>query len=243
MRALARSGGTMRATTLMSCAAAAAFLAGSAPAHAQWDDDADSGGEHDRWRDLRFEGDVGFLIGGMSVGPLDGFAGGVFGEAGVRRDRLALLAEYDLLSVGQTAQSSAMVDPANPPPDPIRGYMQRVGFDARYSVTRFGGGDAGIRGDVWIEAGAGGEVIQWYGGGRLHRGDASLGFGAQATFRIGSESHPHYVGFHYAVKAIIAKAPGRKDDAPTCAGPCDEPTPPVPYDTGIFFNFGVVFGK
>ena len=223
-------------TSIVSCAAAAALLAGAAPAHAQWDDDGDDHGEHDDWKSLRFEGDVGTLIGDMGIGPIDGFAGGI------RRDRLALFGEYDLLSVGQSP-SSASADATMPPPDPIRGYMQRFGLDARYSVARFGGGDAGIRGDLWIEGGLGAEVIQWYEGGRLHRGDLDLGFGAQTTFKIGSDRHPRYIGFHYAVKATIAKAPPRKDDFPTCAGPCDEPTPPVPWDTGIFFDFGVVFGK
>jgi hypothetical protein len=237
----------MRGTTsFFSCAAAAALLGVSAPAHAQWSDgddsDTDSNGEHDKMKDLRFEGDVGFLVGGMSIGPLDGFAGGMYAAGGVRRDRLALLGEYSLLSVGQTP-SSTSTDPTMPAPDPVRGYMQRAGFDVRYSVATFGGGDTDIRGDIWVEGGAGGEVIQWYEGGRLHRGDVDVGFGGQATFKIGSDSHPRYIGFHYAVKGLIAKAPPRKDDFPTCAGPCDEPTPPVPYDTGIFFNFGIVFGK
>ncbi len=226
-------------TSLMGGAAGAALLGTTAPAYAQWDDD--DHGDHDPWRDTRFEGDVGFLLGGMSVGPIDGFAGGMYGAGGIRHDRLALLGEYDLLSVGQTANPAA--DPTMPPPDPVRGYLQRAGFDVRYSVVRFGGGDAGIRGDIWLEGGAGGEVIQWYEGGRLHRGDVSVGFGGQVTFKIGSDSHRHYIGFHYAVKGLVAKAPPRKDDSPTCAGPCDEPTPPVPYDTGIFFNFGIVFGR
>ncbi|HTJ43224.1 MAG TPA: hypothetical protein VL463_14060, partial [Kofleriaceae bacterium] len=227
-------------TTFMSCAAAAALLGASAPAHAQWDDDHEDSGEHDPWEQMRFEGDVGFLVGGMSIGPLDGFAGGMYAMGGIRRDRLALFGEYDLLSVGDTPASESADPNAPPPPDPVRGYMQRAGFDVRYSVGKFGGGDESVRGDIWIEGGAGGEVIQWYDGGRLHRGDVDLGFGAQATFKIGSDSHPRYIGFHYAVKGFVAKAPPRKDDFPTCAGPCDEPTPPVPYDTGIFFNFGVV---
>ena len=226
----------MRIRPFLTCAAAAALLAAVAPAPAHADWDRSDGSSHDRWKDLRLEGDVGALIGAMGIGPISGFAGGLYAEGGVRRDRLALYGEYELLSVGQSPTGY------NDNRDPVRGYMQRVGADVRYSFARFGGGHVPVRGDIWLSVGAGGEVIQWYDGGRLHRRDLSLGFGSQATFRIGHE-HPHYLGFHYAVKAFIAHAPGQKNEDPTCAGPCDEPTPPVPYDTGIFFDFGIVFGK
>jgi hypothetical protein len=212
------------------------------PARADWDSDHDSSGERNRWKDLRFEGDVGFLIGGMGIGKLGGFAGGMEASLGIRRDRLAVFGSYDLLSVGDSPSTST-TDPSAPPP--VRGFMQRVGADVRYSVGRFGGSDdsSAVRGDLWLSLGAGGEVIQWYDGGKLHRRDLSFGFGGQATFRIGHDSHARYLGFHYALKALLANAPGMKNQDPVCAGPCDEPTPPVPFDAGVFFHFGVVFGK
>ncbi len=228
-------------TKLLSCATATALLV-TAPgvARADWDSDDGSTGERNRWNDLRVEGDVGFLIGGMGIGDLGGFAGGIETSLGVRRDRLALFGSYDLLSVGDSPNSSTTDASA---PEAVRGYMQRVGADVRYSVGRFGGDDsATVRGDLWLAAGAGGEVIQWYDGGKLHRRDLSFGFGGQATFRVGREKK-RYIGFHYALKALVAHAPGAKNQEPTCAGPCDEPTPPVPYDMGVFFHFGVVFGR
>lgn len=229
----------LSSTKLLSCAAATALLVTAAPARADWDGDDRASGEHNRWNDLRLEGDVGFLIGGMGIGNLGGFAGGIETSLGVRRDRLALFGSYDLLSVGDSPSSTTDPDA----PEPVRGYMQRAGADLRYSVGRFGGDDgSSVRGDLWLALGAGGEVIQWYDGGKLHRRDLSFGFGGQATFRVGREKK-RYIGFHYALKALIANAPGAKNQDPTCAGPCDEPTPPVPYDMGVFFHFGVVFGR
>ena len=76
----------------------------------------------------------------------------------------------------------------------------------------------------------------------LGRKDLAFGLGAQATFRIGRDK-PRYIGVYYAMKAWVASAPERKDDMPVCAGPCDEATGPSPYDFGIFFNFGVPFGR
>src|SRR5579862_717745 len=200
--------------SLLSCGAAAAlFCAVTSSARADDYDDT-----NDPWKSTHFEGDVGFLVGGMSVGPIDGFAGGMYAEGGIKRDRLMLLGEYDLLSVGQTPAA----DDPNAPANPVRGYMNRFGLDARYSIARFGGGDIPIRGDIWLTGGLGAEVIQWYEGGKLHRADAEIGLGAQASFRYGSEGHPKFIGFFYAVRAFIAKAPPSKNDnIPVCAGPCD----------------------
>lgn len=227
----------MTTTKLLASAALAAILIAPSTARADWGDDGERS-DPGPWERLRVEGDVGFLIGGMGIGDLGGFAGGLEAGLGVRRDRLAVFGTYDLLSVGDSPNAYD----ANAP-EPVRGYMQRGGAELRYSVGRFGGDrDAAVRGDIWLSAGAGGEVIQWYDGGRLHRRDLSFGFGGQATFRLGREKK-RMLGFHYAMKALIANAPGSKYDEPTCAGPCDEPTPPVPYDAGIFFHFGVVFGR
>lgn len=186
------------------------------------------------WTSARFEGAVGALVGGQRIGYVDGTAGGLHIDAGVRLDRVYLYAEYDFLSVGETAYDT---------PSPVRGFMHRLGASARYSVAAFGGrSDIPVRGDVWLEAGAGHQTVMWHEGGKLGRKDLSFGMGAQATFKLG-RTRPRYIGVYYAVKAFVAEAPERKDDEPMCAGPCDVATGPSPYDFGIYFNFGVPFGR
>jgi hypothetical protein len=189
----------------------------------------------DPWKKLRFEGSIGALVGSQRIGWIAGTGGGMHVDGGIRRDRMMLYAEYDVLSVGESSYENA---------DPVRGLMQRVGLSARYSLAAFGGGsgDVPVRGDIWAEVGAGHEHIRWYEGGVLQRRDISFGLGAQATFRIGREK-PRFVGIYYAMKAWVAPSPGQKNNDPNCAGPCDYPTGPMPYDFGIFFNFGVPFGK
>lgn len=188
----------------------------------------------DPWDKLRFEGGVGALIGSQRVGYVAGTSGGIHLDAGVRRNRMYPFLEYDFVSVGETATETT---------DPVRGYMHRLSANFRYSLGTFGGkNEIPVRGDVWAEIGAGHQAITWHEGGRLNRKDISLGFGAQATFRIGRE-RPRYVGVYYAMKATIAVSPDRKDDSPVCAGPCDMATGPSPWDFGLYFNFGVPFGR
>lgn len=188
----------------------------------------------DPWERLRFEGGVGALIGSQRVGYVAGTAGGVHFDAGVRRNRLYPFLEYDFLSVGESSYEKE---------NPVRGYMHRFSANLRYSLGAFGGhGDVPVRGDIWAEVGLGHQMINWHEGGRLNRKDISLGFGAQATFRIG-KVRPRYVGVYYAMKASVAVSPDRKDDSPVCAGPCDMATGPSPWDFGVYFNFGVPFGR
>lgn len=197
--------------------------------------DAEPSRPTDPWKKLRFEGEIGALIGGQRIGYLSGFGGGLHVDAGLRRDRLLVFGEYDWLSVG----SSNYADPSSD----VRGFMHRLGANARYSLGVLGGHrDVPVRGDFWAELGVGHQQIYWHEGGKLGRKDLSFGLGAQATFKIGREK-PKFVGVHYAVKMTLAKAPARKDEDPMCAGPCDEPTGPSPWDLGVFFNFGVPFGR
>lgn len=223
-------------STSLSLGAAAlvvASLVAPAIARADYYDYGGSSGK-DSWEKTRFEGAVGGLVGGQSVGWVHGTAGGLHLDAGLRLDRLYLYGEYDFMSVGQDSYD---VD------EPVRGFMHRGGVSARYSVATVGGKrDIPVRGDFWIEAGLGDQVINWHEGGRLHRPDVSMGLGGQASFRLGRDK-PKFLGFYYALKVTVADAPPRKDNQPTCAGPCDYPTPPSPYDVGIFFNFGVPFGR
>jgi hypothetical protein len=218
---------------LFAAAVAIASIAALTPAHAESYYEPQPPRPRDPWSAARFEGAVGALVGGQRIGHIDGTGGGFHLDAGVRLDRLYLYGEYDFLSVGQDGYDT---------PNPVRGFMHRVGGNVRYSLAAFGGGSAPVRGDVWGEIGAGHEQIQWHEGGRLGRRDLAFGLGAQATFRVGRD-RPRYVGVYYAVKGWVATSPERKDGAPTCAGPCDEATRPSPHDFGIFFNFGVPFGR
>ncbi len=197
--------------------------------------DSGSARAKDPWQRPRFEGAVGGLVGGQRVGYISGTGGGFHLDGGLRLDRLYLFGEYDFMSVGESAYDTE---------NPVRGFMHRFSANARYSLGAVGGGRGNIpvRGDFWVEGGLGDQLISWHEGGRLHRRDVSFGLGAQATFRIHREK-PKYLGVYYALKVTIAEAPERKDDAPTCAGPCDQATGPSPYDLGIFFNFGVPFGR
>lgn len=186
------------------------------------------------WEKPRFEGAFGLLAGGYSVGPISGAAIGMHLDGGVRAGKVALLGEYDFLSHGQSAYDYEA---------PIRGLMHRLGANVRYSIAAFGGRDVPIRGDFWLEGGVGNQLVQWHGGGELSRRDLAFGAGGQMTVRIGRDK-PNYVGFYYAFRGLAARDPAKNDSAPPmCAGPCDTPTGPSPWDMGAFFNFGVVFSR
>lgn len=224
----------MRPITLALAAAAtlatAAFTA--TPASACYDSECKDAREK-QWAKPRFEGAIGMLAGGYSVATVGGAAIGMHFDAGVRMDRLALVAEYDFLSIGQ---SSYDYD------NPIRGQLHRLGANVRYSLASFGGREVPIRGDIWLEGGVGSQLVQWHGGGELGRRDLAFGVGGQMTARIGREN-PKYVGFYYAFRGLVARDPIGKPGEPTCAGPCDMATGPSPYDVGAFFNFGVIFSR
>jgi hypothetical protein len=186
------------------------------------------------WDKPRFEGAFGLLAGGYSVGPISGAAIGMHLDAGMRAGKLALLGEYDFLSHGQSAYEYEA---------PVRGVMHRLGANLRYSIAAFGGRDVPIRGDFWIEGGVGNQLVQWHGGGELSRRDLAFGAGGQMTVRVGRDK-PSYVGFYYAFRGLTARDPVKNEmSPPTCAGPCDTPTGPSPWDIGAFFNFGVVFSR
>lgn len=223
----------MRTMMLVGAAALATALTATArPAHADCYSDECKQREAE-WNRTRFEGGVGLLAGGFSVGPIDGSAIGTHLDGGVRSGRLAILGEYDFVSIGE---SSYDVE------DPVRGQLHRLGVNARYSLGSFGGQSIPLRGDIWIEGGLGDQLVRWDGGGELERRDLAFGFGGQMTVAIGKE-HPRYLGFYYAFRGLVARDPVEPKDPAmaTCAGPCDRPTGPSAYDMGAFFNFGVVF--
>jgi hypothetical protein len=212
--------------------ATAAITARPAAAESCYDSECKDAREK-AWAKPRFEGAIGMLAGGYGVSTVSGSAIGMHFDAALRMDRLALVAEYDFVSIGQ---SSYDYD------NPIRGNLHRLGANARYSIAAFGGRSVPIRGDIWIEGGVGNQLVQWHGGGELSRRDLSFGVGGQMTARVGGEK-PKYIGFYYAFRGLVARDPLGKPGEPTCAGPCDMATGPSPYDIGAFFNFGVIFSR
>lgn len=179
----------------------------------------------------------GMLVGGFTVGPVDGPAVGVHFQLGRHMGPLLLFGEYNLLSIGESSTNTS---------DPIRGMLNRFGAAARYSFVEFSDRSQKLQGQFWFEGGIGHQQINWQEGGVLRRQDVSFGFGATMNVRIGDryKKDPKVFGFHYAFKATIARAPGSdKMLPPTCGGPCDEPTPPSPNDFGLYFNFGLTWGR
>ncbi|HVV83223.1 MAG TPA: hypothetical protein VHE35_09085 [Kofleriaceae bacterium] len=223
----------MRTPLLVGAAALATVLTTARPAHACYGDECTA--REKAWNRMRFEGGVGLLAGGYSVGPVSGAAIGTHLDGGVRSGRLAVLGEYDFVSIGQSEYDH---------PDPIRGQLHRLGANLRYSVGAFGGRTVPIRGDIWIEGGLGDQFVHWNGGGELERRDVAFGFGGQMTVQLGEEN-PRYLGFYYAFRGMVARDPDESKEPamPTCAGPCDRPTGPSSWDLGAFFNFGVVFSR
>ena len=209
--------------------AVAAALATAGTAHADSSDDP--------FVSNRTELGFGMLVGGYSVGPVGGAAVGMHIDIGRQMGPLKLFGEYNLMSVGESATTIE---------DPTRGMLHRLGLSARYNFAELGGGRyKPIQGAFWLEGGVGRQRVQWYEGGVLSRDDVNFGFGAQMNFKIGKNSDkPKIFGFYYAFKATVARAPDADDLGPaTCVGPCDEPTPPSPYDFGLFFNLGLQWGK
>jgi len=179
----------------------------------------------------------GMLVGGFSVGPVSGSGVGVHLDVGRQMGPLYLFGEYNLLSIGESGVNED---------DPIRGMLNRFGVNARYHFVEFADRRNKLQGAFWVEAGLGHQQVNWAKGGVLRREDVSFGFGAQFNVRIGSryKRDPKVFGFYYAFKATIARAPGAdKQLPPACGGPCDMPTPPSPNDFGLFFNFGLMWGR
>jgi hypothetical protein len=159
-------------TLVLFAAAVTATAAAPRLAAADCYDDTCRDARDREWSRPRFEGGFGLLAGSYTVSSVHGGGVGLHVDGGVRMGRLALLGEYDFLSVGQDAYTYE---------NPIRGVLHRVGANARYSVAAFGGRAVPIRGDIWLEGGVGSQLVQWHGGGELSRRDLAFGVGGQMT--------------------------------------------------------------
>lgn len=223
-------------TRSLACAAAVICLASGSVASAKTlIAHGDVEEERDDPLDSRTDVGFGLLAGSYSVGPVHGSGVGLHLDLGHHFGPLALFAEYDLLAVGEPTTMEK----------PIRGHMHRGGLSARYSFFRVGGDRVPIQGDFWAEGGLGLHRVAWDDGGVLDRTDISFGVGGQANFIVGrDEPTPRVIGFYYAFRGMVMKAPGAEAERmATCGGPCDRPTEPSPYDLGLFFNVGLTFGR
>lgn len=176
--------------------------------------------------------DFAMLVGGYEVGPIEGPAIGMHFDVGRKFGKLRLMAEYDVVSIGENSSDPDIVDP-------VRGMMHRYGAGARYSFARFGGRKVPIQGDFWAEVGVGRQQINWYEGGILERDDVAMGFGAQMNVLIGQYEKARIFNLYYAFRLTIADRPEDKDPIYGCAGPCDRPTGPYRWDVGIYFHGGM----
>ena len=160
----------------------------------------------------------------LEVGPwfvfagVDGFRGYYRGArlaVGHRWHRLLLQGEVDL---GDAILRRLHGDNL---PEPIRGFSARAGANLRWTFARAHAfGRAPIEYEFWLQGGVGAHLVQWWGGGRLARADGQVGLGLSQV--LGSSGR---LSLDSAV--VIFFNGGRAAGAPTCAGPCDEPTPPI----------------
>jgi hypothetical protein len=183
---------------------------------------------------LVWEGTAGFELGTFRAGGVYDIAFGIAVDGGIRLDRLALLGQYSILWLENPNDFGG----GNPAPDAAMqttpsGLVQRIGAAARYSLVRgfVAHKGSGLRGDIWVEAGAGEQVVHWDGGGGLDRADVDLAVGVQ----VGVRGKHHHGGELFGVRATFASPPA---SAPTCAGPCG----PIVADHSVLFVFAADFG-
>ncbi|HTJ43225.1 MAG TPA: hypothetical protein VL463_14065 [Kofleriaceae bacterium] len=171
-----------------------------------------------------FEGGPRFVSG--RLGDYGAIGVGAHYAIDVVRDRMTYVAELDLAKVWLTSKNDEDL------PDPVPGVMARVGVDARWIFAEGGEDDFWIGG--WVQGGVGVHAIQWLDGGRLAHPDVQLGIGLSEI--VGRD---RLFSFEPGVNVVF----GRTDmkGLPTCAGPCDQPTPPVSTEVGITIDMAFAF--
>jgi hypothetical protein len=158
-------------------------------------------------------------------------------DLGLRKRRWWIGAEYALMATTLPAEELATraVDPMLA--GDVDGLVHRLGGLVRYSISRLGSRDAGF--DVYVEGGAGLQHLRWDDGGAWTRPDLSLGMGI-GTWVLGETDH---AGLTVGLRITLAPRNDVKGARPTCAGPCDQPTPPTGVDRSFLFDITVPFGK
>jgi hypothetical protein len=182
--------------------------------------------------DRRIETRLGLLTGGSDIGDVDGPSSGLYATIGYRRGPTTLLAEYDYLHVGD-----ADTDPLD-----RDGRMTRGGLALRYQIADVARRNAPVGLEFWAEAGPGVERVSWDHGGVLYRPDVALGFGLDVDGRGWREPRPRHFGAFLAFRATVARGPV-SDQPAMCEGPCTVATKPSRNDVGLYFLFGLHWGR
>jgi hypothetical protein len=196
-----------------------------------------------RWSKLRGFAAAGVRFGSFTInGDSSGTAIPFHLDLGVRRDRWAAFASYDVFGVTARvpALAPAGADTARTSELPSlgdgSGLAHRIGVAGRYTLTRFSESDGGL--DFWTEAGFGVEHLRWDAGGTLTRPDVSLGIGATFIY-LGSS---HHAGITVGLRITIAPRNDASNAPPACGGPCDTATPPATLDRSFLFDITLPFG-
>jgi hypothetical protein len=187
--------------------------------------------------------------GGPSVFGVTSDSKNAFGlAAGLHRSRLSLLGEYSLGGIGYHPSSLATLSPARSDGSPVTvgsdGLMHRFGAVARWAYAKGqsdveSGGFQGL-GDLYVDVGAGVEVIRWDDGGTLLRPDLAFGIGGETGFRVSKTQRGTLA---VALRMHVARRDDRDNLAATCAAPCTWPSAPTAWsDRSYMLELGYTFG-
>lgn len=181
----------------------------------------------------RLEAVVGLHAGNLPVQQADLVSLGFDLEAGVRFDRLALLAECDLMWLPDSTSTS--------------GTGRRFGLDVNYSIFQGIGAWKRPRGyphhpiraraDLWLTAGVGEETLH-VNVADLSRRDVALGLGGH----IGEEDRDRrwlpFAGF-FSLRLVLAREP---DPLASASARGMGPVGNGELDYALWFDWGFVFG-
>jgi hypothetical protein len=209
----------------------ATLLLGAATAHAQT---AIATEGEPRVVDRRIDTRLGMLTGGNDLGDVTGPSSGLYVTAGYRSGSATLMVEYDYLHVGDGDSDATDRD----------GRMTRGGAMLRWLVADVAKPGAPVGLEFWAEGGGGLERVAWDHGGILYRPDLALGFGLDIDGRGWRESgrRQRHFGAFVAFRAVVARAPESTDPV-MCEGPCSIATRPSRNDVGLYFLFGLHWGR
>jgi hypothetical protein len=165
-------------------------------------------------------------------------------DAGIHRDRLALLAEYSIGGIGYHTTIVPERGDGTPVSVGSDGLIHRFGALGRYSFAKIASAPESDEfqaiGDLFVDVGAGVEVIRWDDGGTLVRPDLAFGIGASLAFRVSNHQRG---ALSVAVRSYAARRSDRDGLPETCSAPCSWPSSPTSWsDRSYMLELGYTFG-